>query len=298
MQKLKGILALTRWTEIYDFTISIALIGVIASESKFNWNFLLIILANFLTICFAFMINDIEDAEEDAQDIHKAKRNPISNKSLTKKEGYFYTTIVGVIGFLIYLWYSFQNKNITVLLVGISLFVVNFLYSWRKVRLKGIPIIDVLAHMYMLSGGLFLAAYFSQKQDLSQIGLSIFLLLSIASAYGQLDNETRDYENDVRTHMKTTATVLGLKLANAIKWSILVIVIIAGFLLVAFSNFFIKPWTFAFQVILTFLILWIIVFIRYQKHHDKVTFIREAHQILVLTGNINFLLYYLNIFIF
>jgi hypothetical protein len=66
-----------------------------------------------------------------------------------------------------------------------------YLYSWRPIRLKAIPIADLISHAAMLAGLQFLAAYLAF--DGGPIPRCAFPLgLVVASACGQLFNELRD----------------------------------------------------------------------------------------------------------
>lgn len=298
MGKIKSILALTRWTEVYDFTIVLTLFGAIAANGSFDIKFVILLIANFLCLCHAFMFNDVEDAEEDAQNPKKLKRNPIANKSLSKKEGFLYSNITLALsaGLYIYLWFVTQNPS--VIIVGGILLLINVLYSYRKIRLKAIPIIDVITHMFMLSSGPYLVAYFVYNNTLDLKGFLLFLILSGISGYGQLENETRDFETDVKTNVKTTAVVLGLKLANIIKFLFLIISGVS-ILVLAFSTDLIKsPFIILLEIFVVFAIIGVFLYIRFRKHRNQVQFTRELQQAILFAANIVLLLLFLKVNIY
>jgi len=297
MNKLKGIIALTRWNEAYDMTIAITILGAIVSQSNFDYKIFIILIANFFSALFIYMINDIEDAAEDAQNPQKLKRNPIANKTLSKKEGYFYTGIVLVITIVLLVYLSVLSNNKSVILVGLITLSLGFLYSYRKIRLKAIPIVDILSHVYFFAGGLFLASFYSYRQDLSQFGIIMFLLLCGISAYGQFDNETRDYETDIKTKVNTTATLIGYKLSVIIKWSILAIAILIFIWLVIFSEFFIYTSSMLVFLIISMFIGLLASYLRYRNYKNRRQFEREINQALILMGNVNLIIYFLKIFI-
>src|SRR3990172_2975522 len=92
--KIKAIYALTRFNEYWDFNLTLCLLALAITGKSWDLLFLVIVLANLFSLAFAFMINDIEDSEEDATDLKKFLRNPIANKTISKREGYLYTNIV------------------------------------------------------------------------------------------------------------------------------------------------------------------------------------------------------------
>jgi 4-hydroxybenzoate polyprenyltransferase len=298
MKKIKSILALTRWTEIYDFNITLTLFGAIVAQGAFDLKFILILIANFFCLCHAFMFNDIEDAEEDAQNPKKLKRNPIANKSLSKKEGYFYSTITLIIAAVIFVVLGSMTNNIGVIIVGFLLLISNIVYSYRKIRFKAIPIIDVITHMFMLSSGPFLTAFYVYKNEMDLNGFILFLIFSGISAYGQLENETRDYETDVKTNVRTTAVVLGLKIANIIKFLFLGISSIAIIYLFLSTALIPNPLSIFLQVILFFGILSIFIYISFRKHKNQILFTRQLQQALLLAANLVLLLMFLKVSIF
>jgi 4-hydroxybenzoate polyprenyltransferase len=232
LKKIKGVIALSRWIEVYDFTLALTLISVIFAQGWAGTRLIAIVVANFLAMTYAFMINDTEDAEEDAQDPKKRLRNPISNGSLTRSEGWWVSNITFLISLAIYAYVAFTTGLVNVFWAGLIALIISFLYSWRKVRLKAMPVIDVLTHMYMLSGSIFLTSYLAFSNNLSLAGWAAFIAVMIVSGYGQLDNEIRDFETDVKTKIKTTATIMGKKPAIILQ-TVLIIIAGIGFIYIA-----------------------------------------------------------------
>lgn len=265
-KKIKGIIALSRWIEFYDFTMALTLISVIFAQGWAGTRLLAIALANFLAMTYAFMINDTEDAEEDAQDPKKKLRNPISNGSLTKKEGWLVSNITFLISLLIYAYVAYTTALINVFWAGLAALVISLLYSWRKVRLKAIPVIDVLTHMYMLSGSIFLTSYLAFSSNLSLAGWAALIAVMIVSGYGQLDNEIRDFETDVKTKIKTTATIMGKKPAIALQT---VLIIIAGIGFLYIGTLLNDISTFLLRFVISFFPIFLLNALSYFKTKEK-----------------------------
>lgn len=228
MENITNTIAISRWKEHLPFTIPLTLLGYSAginvSKAKPHLeNLILILLANILAVSFAFIINEVEDAEDDK--FQKSKKNPISNGLLSKRQGY----LLSAISFLSSLFlFSLIGKQSFV--VGGSLLLFAFLYSWKPIRLKAYPVVDILSHSLMLGGFLVLTAYLSQSSKLISI-LPIFIIVTFISMYGQFYNQIRDIKADKKAKLKNTTLLLGKNMAELLMYLILLI----SFILIAYS---------------------------------------------------------------
>ena len=81
---MTGLVQLTRWQETVPFVVPLTLMGALmalqtaADGQGVDLRLLAVMAANILVVTYAFMINDIEDAPDDARDPARAIRNPIS----------------------------------------------------------------------------------------------------------------------------------------------------------------------------------------------------------------------------
>src|SRR3989344_3650588 len=88
---MKSFRQLTRWREHLPFPVPLTVLGAIiasANGAVLDSKLIYVVLANVATVSYAFMINDIEDAEDDALDTKKAKRNPISAGRVGRDDAY------------------------------------------------------------------------------------------------------------------------------------------------------------------------------------------------------------------
>jgi 4-hydroxybenzoate polyprenyltransferase len=158
---------------------------------------------------FAFMINDVEDADDDALNPAKINRNPVSAGILTKREANLASYATALIAAVIYALLS-----PAAFIVGVISLIVGWVYSWGPVRLKSKPIVDLLSHVMMLAGFQFLTGHFAFANQVGGPWFFPFLFLVSLSGYGELYNELRDYEGDVRAGLKHTAVVIGHRAAT------------------------------------------------------------------------------------
>jgi 4-hydroxybenzoate polyprenyltransferase len=206
-QQFKGIVQLTRWKETVPFVVPLsvagALLAVNAAHSQVDWRLIAVMIANVLAVTYAFMINDIEDAPDDALDPERAQRNPITTGLLNRRLGYNACLVTAVVTLALYAtggWYVF--------IIGVITLLLSHLYSWKPVRLKAYPVTDVVSHSLMLSGLLMLAGYFIYHSAPGDVWL-VAAGATMFSVYGQLYNQVRDYDMDVAAGLKNTTILLG-----------------------------------------------------------------------------------------
>lgn len=203
-RKLEDLIRLARYREYLFFVVVTTLLGASAANGAFGWRLIVILIANWLVVAFAFMINDIEDAPDDALNPVKALRNPIAAKSLSPRLAWIATLAVACLSLL-----AFAQLGLYPFLTGLSCAILSFLYSWRKIRLKNIPILDMLSHGFMLAGLQFLSAFFTFEPGPPSRWVFPFLFLVAISMYGVLFNQLRDLEWDLQAGLRHTAGRLG-----------------------------------------------------------------------------------------
>ncbi|MBC8171555.1 MAG: UbiA prenyltransferase family protein, partial [Anaerolineae bacterium] len=205
--QIKGLIQLTRWREHVTFVIPLTILGALLalqnSGGALDWRLIAVTLANILAVAYAFMINDIEDAPDDARDPARAIRNPIASGRIPMRMGYIACGLIALASFLLYL-----PGGTTVTLIGVATLVLSHLYSWRPVRLKAYPVTDVVSHSLMLSGLLMVAGYYTYHHDPGVVWL-VVAAVTLFSVYGQLYNQLRDYAMDKAAGLHNTAIILG-----------------------------------------------------------------------------------------
>lgn len=244
---IKGLIKLTRFDEYVYFVEITTLLGVAAAGGTFDWRLLVLLPANWLAVGFAFMINDIEDAPDDALSSNKINRNPVSAGMITPKTARIWTFIIGVISAGL-----FALLGSWPFIFGLISLILGFLYSYRGVRLKTMAFLDVASHCLMLAGLQFLCGYFTFSTRLNQTWFWPFAFVVSISIYGELYNEIRDFEGDKAANLQHTAIVLGEKVSHAIMLIVLVFGIFSGiisFLVIDLIPF----WVFAVMAVLSLL---------------------------------------------
>ncbi|MGE5222650.1 MAG: UbiA family prenyltransferase [Omnitrophica WOR_2 bacterium] len=222
-RRLLGLARLARYKEYLWFVVITTLLGAMVSNGSMGWRLIVVLVANWLAVAFAFMVNDVEDAPEDALNPAKVRRNPVSAADLSPRAAWIASWVVAALAVFAYAWLGLWP-----FLIGIFCLALGFLYSWRPVRLKTIPILDMASHCLMLAGLQFLSAYYTFGPGDSSHWIYPFVCLISMSLYGELFNELRDYEEDVKAGITHTASFLGQKLANALMMTLLAVGIAAG----------------------------------------------------------------------
>jgi 4-hydroxybenzoate polyprenyltransferase len=206
-EQLQGIIQLTRWKEYIPFVIPLTILGALLAArphgALMDWRLVAVTAANILAVAYAFMINDIEDAPDDARDPDRAARNPITSGRVGVRLGYAACRLIAAATLILYAF-----GGLSVLGIGLGTLLLSHLYSWRPVRLKAWPVTDIVSHSLMLSGLLLLAGYFIYD---TQPGIVWFVAAgaTLVSVYGQLYNQLRDFDMDKAAGLFNTAIILG-----------------------------------------------------------------------------------------
>lgn len=207
IDQIRGLVQLTRWKEYVPFVIPLTLLGGLLAARPhgvdLDWRLVAVTLANILAVAYAFMINDIEDAPDDARDPARAARNPITSGRIGARMGYAACRLVAALTLILY-----ALGGVWALIIGVATLLLSHLYSWRPVRLKAWPVTDIVSHSLMLSGLLLLAGYFVYH-DAPGIVWFVAAAATLVSVYGQLYNQLRDYDMDKAAGLYNTAIILG-----------------------------------------------------------------------------------------
>jgi 4-hydroxybenzoate polyprenyltransferase len=206
-EQMRGLIRLTRWKEYIPFVVPLTVLGALLASRPhgilLDWRLVAVTGANILAVAYAFMINDIEDAPDDAADPDRAARNAVTSGEVTIRTGY---TVCRIVAAATLILYAFGGIN--VLGIGIATLLLSHLYSWRPIRLKAWPVTDIISHSLMLSGLLLLAGYFIYHESPGVVWF-VAGCATLFSVYGQLYNQLRDYDIDKQAGLRNTAIMLG-----------------------------------------------------------------------------------------
>lgn len=231
---MKEIWQLSRWKEHLPYTIPLTALGAIIAARNgvfLDQKLIFVVLGNIATVCYAFMINDIEDAEDDARDPYKAKRNPVSAGRISHYKARTATRILAAFALLMY-----TLTNTLTLGIGIIILALSHTYSWKKVRLKAYPVADVVSHSLMLSGLLLISGFTAYSTTFKHIW-PLTAAATLFSVYGQLYNQLRDYEVDYKAKLKNTTILVGKKKAQYLKNATILLAVVALLTAIYFKTF-------------------------------------------------------------
>jgi 4-hydroxybenzoate polyprenyltransferase len=223
-RRIDGTIRLSRYREFLWFVLITTLLGVASSDGVFGVRMVTVLLANWLAVAFMFMINDVEDAPDDALCPHKAARNPIVSGMLSHRSGWWASVLVGLLAGFLYLLLGLGPA-----VWGWIGLILGYLYSWKKIRLKNFPVVDVLSHSMMLAGCQFLTAL----HTFSPGGLYWwwpfpFCMTVSISMYGELFNELRDFHKDREAGLTHTALLVGYRPTAVLMYILLGIGIVSA----------------------------------------------------------------------
>src|SRR3990172_7639564 len=218
-EKLRGIIDLTRYKEYAIFVVVTTFLGAQVSGAPLDGRLLLALVANWLAVVFSFRINDVEDAADDALNPAKVQRNPVSAGRLERRAAYKASFAAAILAGA-----AFYLLGPVPFWLGVVCLVIGFLYSWRPVRLKRIPIVDLISHSLLLAGLQYLCAYFTFASSAAGAQwIAPFVFVMSISMYGELFNEGRDLEGDLQAGVTHTAAVVGEKGAHVLMYALLAV---------------------------------------------------------------------------
>jgi 4-hydroxybenzoate polyprenyltransferase len=207
MSKLRAVLSLTRWREHVPYTIPTVIAGAMMAlyqtQAQPDMRLVAVVLANILAQSFAFMINDVADAPDDALDPKKSARNMISNGTLSFAEGIGWSWVVFIASLAL-----FALAGPWAFVLGAIQLILSYLYSAHPFRWKARVGTDVISHALMLAALLVMTGFFTYS---ATPGLAwwMFACAFFFSAYGQFFNQIDDYEVDKAAGLRNTVVLLG-----------------------------------------------------------------------------------------
>jgi 4-hydroxybenzoate polyprenyltransferase len=222
-KRIDGTIRLSRYREFLWFVLITTLLGVASSGGVFGIRMITVLIANWLAVAFTFMINDVEDAPDDALCPHKAARNPIVSGMLSHRSGWWVSILVALLSGFLYLLLGFGPA-----IWGWLGLLLGYLYSWKRIRLKNFPVVDVLSHGMMLAGCQFLAAFYTFSPGVYWWWIFPFCMTVSISMYGELFNELRDFHKDREAGLTHTALLVGYRPTTVLMYSLLGIGILSA----------------------------------------------------------------------
>lgn len=210
---------------VRDFYWVLVVLGLIAATPIFSWQLVFAMLASLLVLLYTFIINDCEDAEDDAKDPAKINRNPISEGFITYNEGLWIARLTAIVTIILSLliggWLGF--------FIVASALAIGHFYSAKSVRFKALPIIDVVSHAFFLSAAHILIYFVVPGARITLGSWFIVAGAAIFSAGGDLYNEYRDFEVDRATKLNNTSKFIG----KSWTWRVARLYYVVGIVLVA-----------------------------------------------------------------
>jgi 4-hydroxybenzoate polyprenyltransferase len=193
---------LARLTRIRAYLLTlfsiIPLIFLISPQNLFSLRTALVFLANLCLTAFIYAFNDLEDAADDFNISEKRKRNPIANSDLTRTQGCLISSLLLLIGLLLLLIIS-----PLVFFLGLVLAFAGFLYSWKPVRFKSMPFIDLISHVICLGVLQFFITYLTFR-SFDPFAIPFLMIIIPFSLMIEILFELRDFNIDKETNIRNT----------------------------------------------------------------------------------------------
>lgn len=209
----------------YFIQLSFSVLLVIAySPSSFaSLKFFMVYSSVLLLTAFTFAFNDLMDAPDDLLDPNKRSRNVICNGRLNRHAGWILCLSLPPIGILLGFLSGFTVGLSSLLLTSCSL-----LYSWRTIRLKSVPLLDLLTHSICVGLGQFLM-FISAFHGVDRSITPGMLFVGLGSMASDVSQELRDFNVDRISGVSNTVQQLGYTRSRHL---LLILVLTSSFTLV------------------------------------------------------------------
>ncbi len=213
----------------YFFFPALMVAGIQASGIHNTGTVTLALLSNYALMVISFLYNDIEDRTEDSQSPGKRFKNPFGYNIMSIQKGYF--LILCMASLALSLSYYLGGWKLSG--IALSNIAIGILYSYKKIRLKSVPVIDLLSHSYLLASVQIL--YFMNIKGAYIHTGSLFVLIGVTciSVGGSLYNQYRDFKDDQNADINNTANMIGRNysfLLSKVFWSMGFAITMFGFI--------------------------------------------------------------------
>lgn len=161
---------------------------------------------NVLYITHIFIYNDISDARINPWEPAKRNRHALKRPVLSERELLvinFALLAVSLAGFLVI--------STRLFLIALVIEALTYLYSQRRVNLKGIPLVSLLIHF--AGSSLYLLGGWVVYRDIGQVGIFLAVFIGVVLVAGHFSNEIDDFEQDMAVGIRTNAIAFGRKWA-------------------------------------------------------------------------------------
>ncbi|MEA3325783.1 MAG: UbiA family prenyltransferase [Chloroflexota bacterium] len=213
----QGLIKLTHFEAYFYFVIITTLLGVTSAKGSFDWQFFVLLPANWLAVGFAYMFNDIENAPNDALAAGRHNHNPISSGWLSPKTARISALLVAITAGVLF---SLLGK--WPMVFGLFSLLLGFLYTYRGTRLKNILLFDIISHCLLFAGLQFLVGYFTYSPRLLPNWIWPFSLVLSLSIFSILSEQIQNNETD-GSQLQNTALFLGKRATHILMIIVLII---------------------------------------------------------------------------
>ncbi len=200
------------------------IISLLTVRVKIDMIVIIAIIANYLMSVSSFLYNDMEDREDDANTPTKKFINPFGYKIWSLKLGYILLAIIGIISIIL----SYIIGGFVLAFIAITNLLVGYLYSLKNLRLKSMPVFDVLSHSYLLGGATIIYFIFLPGAVIDYITITMTIALFIASFGSDFLHEYHDFDDDKNAGLNNSASYIGKKPSLYLSVVLISIAVILG----------------------------------------------------------------------
>jgi len=218
----QGLVKLTHFEAYFFIVVITTLLGITSAKGTFDWRFFVLLPANLLAVGFAYMVNDIENAPNDALAASGNNSNPVSAGWLSPKAARISTFLVAITAGVL-----FSLLGTWPVVFGSFSLLLGFLYTYRGTRFKNILFFDIVTHCLLFAGLQFLIGYFTFSPRLQMNWFWPFAFVLSLSIFNALRKQIRIIEKE-NTSQQNTAQFLGKRATHILMIIMMIFCIFSG----------------------------------------------------------------------
>ena len=188
------------------------------NKNVINWDIAILSYFSIMILTsVVYIINNISDIDTDLLNFNDKKdssfkKNPLLNGNISIKESLIFIIILSIFGISSILYIS----SLETILLCIIAFFITFFYSSPPLRLKGVPILDLL-FLTLSDIAIFIIGMSLANIEINYIDYWLIILnIGIFSITMTIPTIIQDIKSDKSVGLQTTAVFFGDKISNII----------------------------------------------------------------------------------
>ena len=184
IKRVQAFLQLIRPKDFLFLVLAYSLLGITVAQGEFGTRFILLCAANFCAVAFSFIYNQLADAPADTFDENASSSNPIAQGKVLPAAAAAAAFVSAALALAL-----FGLLDWRLLPVGLILLSLGALYSSPGTRVRGISMLDLAGHSWLLAPAVSASGYLAFQPRFTSELLFLLLAVTFLSLLGEITRE-------------------------------------------------------------------------------------------------------------